>query len=313
MKRRLFIKSSLSASFGTLLVPPNTLLDTLYFNKVEEIQVVDTHMHLWDLQKLNYPWLENQSEPLNKNYLVSDYQKATEDIPIKKIVFVESARLDKQYLEEVDWVVGLSKIEPRIQGIVAFLPLEKGMDVMPEIETLLERKIVKGIRHGVNKELLGNYNFQSNIQLISRYQLSFDLNISPAVVPDALPLIRKCPDTVFILDHLCNPNIKDQELGSWKAHLKNLAEMDNVYCKISGLITKADIVSWKPEDLKPYIDHALETFGPERLMFGSDWPVVLKAGSYQNWFSSLLQMLAELTPKENKQVFCGTAEEIYRL
>lgn len=312
MKRRLFLKSGLSAGLGTILVPGNALYPVSSLME-EDIPVIDTHMHLWDLQKMHYPWLENQSAPLNKNFMVSDYQLATHDIPIKKMVFVESARLEEQYLEEVDWVINQSKKETRIHGIVAYLPLEKGQDLTPKIENLLERRMVKGIRRGVNKEILGDSKFKTGLQLLSRYQLSFDLNMAPAQVPEALSLIRQCPDTIFILDHLVNPNIIDQELGIWKVHLKKLAEMKNVYCKISGLITKAHLLSWIPEDLSPYVHHALETFGPERLMFGSDWPVVLRAGSLQDWFSTLTKMLEELSPEEKMQVFSSTAEQVYRL
>jgi L-fuconolactonase len=312
MKRRLFLKSGLSAGLGTILVPEYAL-PRISSVLEDDIPIIDTHMHLWDLQKMHYPWLENQRAPLNKNFLVSDYQQATRNIPIKKMVFVESARLESQYLEEVDWVVDLAKIEPKIQGIVAYLPIEKGQDVTPQIEILLERKLVKGIRHGVNKELLGDSKFQTGLQLLSRYQLSFDLNITTTQIPGAIKLIRQCPDTVFILDHLGNPNIKDQELSIWKSHMKELAEMNNVSCKISGLITKADLLSWKHEDIRPYILHALETFGPKRLMFGSDWPVVLRAGSYQDWFLTLQMVLEELSPEEKMQVFYNTAEKVYRL
>lgn len=313
MQRRQFLKASVLTSLGSYMAPSDMLAKGVCNSLKKEIPIIDTHMHLWDLQKLHYPWLEGRDSPLSRNFLVSDYRKATEGCQIRKTVFVECGRSADQYLEEVDWVVSLSREEPRIQGMVAYLPVEKGQKVIPEIEKLTARKIVKGIRHGVNKELISNPKFVQGLQLLPDYNLSFDLNISPSLMPDAIALIRQCPKTLFILDHLCNPNIKEKEISTWKTHLSELAKMDHVYCKISGIITKADPQNWTPDDLRPYVHYALETFGTDRVMFGGDWPVVLLAGSYKDWLSALQSITNDLSEEEKKRLFYLNAEKIYRL
>ena len=313
MHRRHFLRKSIITVLGSNLafsgLPPGGTDRRLQQN----ISIIDTHVHLWDLEKLQYPWLENRKSPLSRNFLTPDYRKATEGCPIEKMVFVECGRSADQYLEEVDWVVAQSRLEPRIQGMVAYLPIEKGNKVIPEIEQLTARKIVRGIRHGVNKELMANREFIQGLQLLPHHNLSFDLNISSSLMPEAISMIRQCPDTSFILDHLGNPNIKEKEINPWKKYLSQLAGIENVYVKLSGIITKADPKNWKPDDLRPYVDHALEAFGTNRIMYGGDWPVVLLAGSYKDWLSALRQIINELSEDEKKRLFYGNAEKIYRL
>ena len=311
MHRRQFLKASVLSGLGSNLVPLDRW--AVATSLKENIPIIDTHMHLWDLQKLHYPWLEGQGLPLEQNFLVVDYQRATQDCSVRKAVFVECGRVPEQYLEEVDWVVGLSRAEPRIQGIVAYLPIEKGQKVMPELETLVTRTLVKGIRRGVNEALMHHPQFVQGLQLLPDYNLSFDLNMAPPLMPEALTLVRQCPDTIFILDHLCNPNIREKELSPWKAHLSALAKMENVYCKLSGIITKADLQQWTADDLHPYVLHALEAFGADRVMFGGDWPVVLRAGSYRQWLSALQQITEELSEDEKRRLFYRNAEKVYRL
>lgn len=310
MHRRQFLKASVLSGLGSHLAP---LEKFAVGPSSEDIPIIDTHMHLWDLQKLHYPWLEGQGLPLEQNFLVADYQQATQDCSVRKAVFVECGRAAEQYLEEVDWVIELSREESRIQGIVSYLPVEKGERVIPEIETLVSRPLVKGIRRGVNKTLMHDSQFIRGLKLLPGYQLSFDLNVASPLMPEAIALVRQCPDTLFILDHLCNPNVKEKELSPWKAQLSALAKMENVYCKVSGIITKADRQQWTPDDVRPYVLHALETFGVDRVMFGGDWPVVLRAGSYRQWLSALQQITDDLSKDEKRRLFYRNAEQVYRL
>ena len=253
------------AGLGSPLTSLNTLAGGL---SSDAIPIIDTHMHLWDLQKLRYSWLENQGPPLEQNFLVEDYQEATQDCLVKKAVFVECGVASEQYLEEVDWVVGLAQHMPQLQGIVAQAPLEEGPRVAPKLEKLVTRPLVKGIRRGVNKELIRDPQFVAGLRLLPKYQLSFDLITSPTLLPEAAALVRQCPQTIFVLDHLGNPNIKENVLGPWKMSLNALAQRPNVYCKLSGIITKADLKHWTPDDLRPYVLHALEAFGADRVLFG---------------------------------------------
>ncbi|CAN5376661.1 amidohydrolase [soil metagenome] len=312
MQRRHFLQTSFTKGLGILLAP-NLLKGNLTPDfHLDQVEIIDTHLHLWDLQKLHYPWLENRNSPISRNFLISDFKEATEKLLVKKMVFVECGRAPEQYLQEVDWVIEKSKEDKRIKGMVAFLPLEKGQKIIPEMEELITRSIVRGIRCGVNKEVIENADFIKGLQLLPKYHLCFDLNVSPALLPQAISLVKKCPDTTFILDHLANPNIKDNEFSFWKNNITRLAELENVKCKVSGIITKA-APDWKPDDLKPYVDYALQVFSINRVMFGGDWPVVLLAGSYKDWYSALVSVVSGLNPDEKKKLFYANAERFYRI
>ena len=313
MQRRAFIKTGLLTGMGSCMAAPGAFASFQQWLPDVSIPVTDTHMHIWDLEKLHYPWLEERTSPISKNFLITDYQQATEGCHIEKMVFVECGRAPGQYLEEVDWVIEQSGKDPRIQGIVAYLPIEKGEGGVPELETLVSRKMVRGIRHGFNKELAGNSDFVQGLQLLPQYNLSFDLNITPPLMPDAIAVVRQCPDTTFILDHLCNPNIRDKEMEDWKKYLIQLAALENTYCKVSGLITKADREHWTADDIRPYVLFAMETFGIDRVLFGGDWPVVLLAGSYQDWLAALQSIAADFSKNEQKKLFSRNAEKVYRL
>lgn len=313
MQRREFIKASALAGVGSCMSSYDILAKATLFSEENSIPVTDTHMHIWDLEKLHYPWLEERTSPISKDFLISDYQQATEGCNVQKMVFVECARIAEQYLEEVDWVIEQSGKDPRIQGIVAYLSVEKGKGAVGDMEMLVSRKMVKGIRHGFNKELAGNADFVQGLRLLPQYDLSFDLNITPPLMPEAISLVQQCPDTTFILDHLCNPNIKDREIEDWKKQLQQLAALENTYLKVSGIITKADRESWTVDDLRPYVLFALETFGIDRVVFGGDWPVVTLAGSFKDWLTALQSIVTDFSKKEQKKLFSLNAEKVYKL
>jgi L-fuconolactonase len=313
MQRREFIKAGALASVGSCMSACDTLAKSALSTEGNTIAVTDTHMHLWDLEQLHYPWLEERTSPISKNFLVTDYQQATAECKVEKMVFVECGRAPEQYLEEVDWVIKQADKDPRIQGIVAYLPIEKGKAIVPEMETLVSRKMVKGIRHGFNKDLAADPDFVQGLQLLPQYNLSFDLNISPSVMAEGVGVVQQCPDTTFILDHLCNPNVKDKEIDIWKNYLTQLAVLENTYCKVSGIITKANRESWTADDIRPYVLFAIETFGINRVVFGGDWPVVLLAGSYKDWLTTLQGIVADFSIKEQKKLFSLNAEKVYRL
>lgn len=259
---------------------------------------------------MEYPWL---SPPLDRDFLPADYRQATVGLPISKMVFVECGRIPEQYLKEVDWVVEQTKIDPRIKGMVAYFPLENGNKSQSDFEKMLERGIVRSIRRGVTAELMQSKSFLEGVALMDRFGLNYDLNISPAQMGDALGFVRKFPNIQFILNHICNPSIRSGEMEPWKKYMKLFAELDHVTCKISGMITKADPISWDISDLRPYSGHVLEVFSPDRMVFGGDWPVVTRAGTYQQWMSVFLNVTDSLSLAERNKVYHENAERIYRI
>ncbi|HSI75470.1 MAG TPA: amidohydrolase family protein [Lunatimonas sp.] len=308
MDKRSFIKTCLVGGLAVSAFP-RSLVGAVGKND-SFIPIVDTHLHLWDRGLMEYPWL---SPPLDRNFLPSDYKEATDGLPISKMVFVECGRIPEQYLVEIDWVVQQAKIDPRIMGMVAYFPLEKGNKGQADLEQLLERKIVRSIRRGVNAELMKDRSFLEGVALMDRFGLNYDLNISPPQMEDALVFVRKFPNIQFILNHICNPSIKDGEWESWKKGMTLFAELDHVTCKISGMITKTDPAHWEISDLKPYADHILEVFSPDKMVFGGDWPVVTRAGTFKQWMSAFLELTVDLTVAEKEKIYHENAERIYRI
>lgn len=278
--------------------------------------VIDSHIHLWDMNYLQYPWLADLPK-LQKSFLTGDYENACGGIPVEKMVFIQCECDPSQYFDEVQWVNKLADDSSKLQGIVAWAPLEKGGAVEEKLEKLSSFNRVKGIRRIIqyedDLEFCLKSGFIAGVNLLSKYQMSFDICISHIHLENAIKMVEQCPKVQFVLDHIAKPNIKDQNMDPWRNNIKKLASFQNVFCKISGFVTEADLEHWKKDDLQPYFNHVLESFGPQRLMFGSDWPVVTLASSYQRWVETLLEMMAELSKNEQKLILYDNALKFYRL
>jgi len=282
---------------------------------MEKFPIVDTHVHLWHPKQLRYPWLK-QVPTLNKPYLLNDYSAAHENLEIESIVFVQCDTHPDDGLKETAWVTSLAAVEPRIRGIVAWAPLEEGRQVEPFIEKLAEDTLVKGIRRLIQGESVDfciQPNFVNGVKTLARYGLSFDLCIFHPQLANAIRLVEQCPNVQFILDHIGKPDIKNQLFEPWKQEIKTLSEFPDVYCKISGLVTEADHENWTAVDLHPYIEHVIECFGFDRVIYGSDWPVSTLASDYPRWVQTLLDAVSGCTPEELKKLFHDNAIKFYKL
>lgn len=282
---------------------------------MEKFPIVDTHVHLWHPKQLRYPWLR-QVPTLNRPYLLKDYSAAHENLEIESIVFVQCDTHPDDGLKETSWVTSLAAIDPRIQGIVAWAPLEEGKQVAPFVEKLAEEGLVKGIRRLIQGESVDfciQPNFVNGVKTLARYGLSFDICIFHPQLANAIQLVEQCPNVQFILDHIGKPDIKNQLFEPWKQEIKALADFPNVYCKISGLVTEADHEAWTPTDLQPYIEHVINCFGFDRVIYGSDWPVSTLASDYTRWVQTLQNAVSGCTPEEMKKLFHDNAIKFYRL
>jgi L-fuconolactonase len=174
-----------------------------------------------------------------------------------------------------------------------------------------------GIRHQVHDEpdpdWLGRADVRAGIATVGAAGLAYDLLLRPEHLPAAVAVARALPDVRFVVDHLAKPPIASGRLEPWASRMRPLGELDNAWCKISGMVTEADPMRWRPADLQPFVDSVLDAFGPGRLLFGSDWPVCLLAGSYEVVFDASVATLRGLTATEHEAVFGGTAREVYRL
>ena len=278
--------------------------------------IVDSHVHLWDPQQLRYRWLDG-NEQLNRRQLVADYRRACGAVDVAKLVFVQCDCVPEQALAEAEWVSGLAREEPRLRAIVARASLETGDAVAAHLEKLAALPLVKGVRRLIQGEADPEFcvrpEFVRGVQRLHAHGLSFDLCLTHPQLAAAIRLVRQCPDVRFVLDHVGKPDIKAGQRDPWRAELRELAQCENVWCKLSGMATEADHAKWQPAELRPYIDHALACFGFDRVMFGGDWPVSTLATDYPRWVATVDDALRGCSEAEWRKVYVENAEAFYRV
>jgi len=284
---------------------------------VPEFPIVDTHLHLWDPSRLQYPWLA-QVPKIAGSHLIDDYHRACGSTDVAKMVFVQCECERSQYMDELAWVTETAKKDPRIEGIVPWAPLERGDAAREDLDHIVENKLVKGIRRIIQHEPDGNAfarqpEFIRGVQLLAEYGLIFDLCVGHIHMQATIELVRQCPHTRFILDHIGKPDIRNHVMEPWRTHMRELSKCPNVWCKMSGLATEADFDHWAPEDLDPYIDHTLACFGFERTMFGGDWPVATLATDYPRWVRTLDTAIAGASDADRHRLYVDNAVAFYGL
>jgi L-fuconolactonase len=281
-----------------------------------DFPIIDSHIHLLDQKRFVYSWAAG-APALKRDWSVDDLAAAAKPFEIEGLVFVEVDVDTPQHLDEADWVEGLSKRDRRVMGSVVCLPMERGAAIEPEMARVAKLDTVKGVRRLIQNQPDPDYvlkpAFLAATRLLPKYGLSFDLCIFHAQFPNTLAMVRQCPEVSFVLDHIGKPGIKDGLIDPWRAHIRELAALPNVMCKLSGVTTEADHRTWTREQLRPYIDHVVEAFGPDRILYGGDWPVSELAGGYLPWLSALDWATAHFSPAEKRKLFRDNAIRTYRL
>jgi L-fuconolactonase len=278
--------------------------------------IVDAHVHFWNPDRLNYPWLV-RFPALSRPFLPDDYATATKAAGVDKMIFVESGCESAQSLEEAGWITELAAGEPRLKGMVAQAPVELGAGVINELTALAKNPLVKGIRRNIQAETDPSFclqpDFIAGVRALAEYHFTFDLCIIPPQLPAVIQLVQRCPEVFFILDHCGKPAIRDRALDPWRQHLRQLAALPNAACKISGLVTEAMPGQCGPTELKPYVTHALECFGFDRVLFGGDWPVCELAAPYETSLAALESIIAHEPQAAMDKLFRVNAERIYHV
>lgn len=277
--------------------------------------IVDSHVHLWNPNPFRYAWLD-ALPALNRAMSSVELKAASDSTSVQKFIFVECGCDPSQCAAEVDWVVTLAEQEPRLKGIVAHAPLEKGLAASADLELLAARPLVKGIRRNLQAEKNDFWNqsgLQEGLKLLPAFNFTFDLCVRADQLPLARELVQQLPEVTFVLDHFGKPAVRDGNFKPWARDLQALAKLPNVACKISGLTTEADWSHWKAANLAPYFEHALACFGPSRVLFGSDWPVATLATTYEVWIETVMKLVSGISESEMKQLFQTNAERIYRV
>jgi L-fuconolactonase len=277
--------------------------------------ITDSHLHLWDNRNLNYPWL-NQVPSLNQPFLLTELLEATKSLHVESFVFVQAGCDPAQALAEAIWVSDLARKDSRIHGIVAYAALETGNNVRAHLAALKNLTLVKGVRRNLQSDDVDfclQPSFIEGVQALAEFDFSFDLSVYAHQLPIVSQLVQRCPQIKFVLDHMGKPNIAAKELKSWQDDIRTLAAFPNVWCKISGLVSEAQHHIWRSEDLKPYVYHAVNEFGFDRVMFGSDWPTINLASSYSHWAHTLHDLLSHASSDDLQKLFYDNAWRFYEL
>ncbi|MDD2437091.1 MAG: amidohydrolase family protein [Massilibacteroides sp.] len=274
--------------------------------------IIDTHHHLWNYDPIEFDWIDEDMISISKSFLPADLQSTLDGTGVTGVISVQA----RQKIEETEWLLSLTAENEWMKGIVGWLPLA-AENISELLQKYSTNKWMKGLRHVVQAEpdpefILGKA-FNRGVSLLKNYNLVYDVLIFQHQLPATIRFVDLHPDQLFVLDHIGKPRIKTHELEPWASNLKMLAERENVYCKISGMVTEAEYKKWSPTQLKPYFDIVLEAFSPSRLLFGSDWPVCLVATTYADWVQLVKQFLSDLSIHEQEQILYKNAMTTYRI
>jgi len=273
-------------------------------------QCIDAHHHLWKYVASEHPWMTKEMNVLQRDFLPEDLS-ALAAAGVTGTIVVEATRT----LAETAWLINVAEHEDFIQGVVGWIPV-----TAPNVDTYLEPLAhhlkLKGLRHAIHDEPDDEFvlrsDFNRGIDRLAGYGLSFDLLIFEKHLPQTIKFVDLHPNQIFILDHIAKPRIRERSISPWKDYISELARRRNVYCKLSGLVTETNWQSWAEDELRPYIDVVLSAFGPQRLMYGSDWPVMLLAGDYVQWYDVVTTTISKLSKTEQDRIMGGTAIEVSR-
>jgi len=276
--------------------------------------IIDAHHHFWKYTAAEYGWISPQMSVLRRDFLPGDLLAETQSAGVDGVVSVQA----RQTLEETGWLLDLAEQEEfagLIRGVVGWVPLISP-DIDADLERFAGRPKLRGVRHVLQDEpaeFMLRDDFDRGVGRLHRLGLRYDILIFERQLPAAIELVDRHPNQVFVLDHVAKPRIREGIVLPWRQRMLELGRRPNVYCKISGMVTEADHQAWAVEQLEPYLQTALEAFGPGRLMIGSDWPVCLLACDYRRWIGIVGDFAARLSAAERKRLLSETAIEAYGL
>jgi len=271
--------------------------------------VIDSHVHFWKYNKKDLPWIDGNMKILQKNYLPSDIELTLKRNNVDGCIALQAApsELETRFLAE------LANTHPYVKGVIGWTDL-RADDVEKKLAELKAYPAIAGIRHIVQDEaddFLYDEKFRAGISMLKEFGFTYDILIYPRQISAAVDFVKMFPGQTFILDHCAKPDIDKKEMDQWRKGITDLAMFPNVSCKVSGLITEADWKNWSPADFYPYLDVVFEAFGIQRVMFGSDWPVMLLSGIYVQWKSLLEKYMERFLPEDRDQFFGLNAVRTY--
>jgi L-fuconolactonase len=272
---------------------------------------IDTHIHFWQYQKEKDDWITDDMKILQQDYLPETVASSLRHNGIDGCVAVQASQSEL----ETHFLVELSKTHSIIKGVVGWVDLQND-NINERLEYFAQYNIIKGWRHvvqGEQDDFLLRENFQRGIRALQPYNYTYDILIYHHQLKPALEFVSKFPEQPFIIDHCAKPDIANRKIDEWKTLIKEMAKHPNVNCKVSGLFTEAKWKEWSAGDFYPYLDVVFDAFGTERIMFGSDWPVILLSGIYVQWKSLIEKYMEHFSEEEKEKVFGLNAINFYKL
>ncbi|ETT52684.1 amidohydrolase family protein [Paenibacillus sp. FSL H7-689] len=273
---------------------------------------LDAHQHFWEYNVAEYGWIGEEMKTIRQSFLPEDLEPLLVQSGLDGCIAVQA----RQSLTETEWLLQLADRHECIKGVVGWVDLCSD-EVRNQLELFASNPYLKGVRHVIQDEPDLKYvlreDFQRGISLLKKYDLAYDLLVSKEQLPYAVELVKTFPEQRFVLDHLAKPDIKSGIISPWKEALESLAAQPNAYCKLSGMVTEADWANWTPKDFTAYLNIAIEAFGAERLMFGSDWPVSNVSATYSEVYGLIMSHINALPISDQQMIFGGTCAAFYQI
>jgi L-fuconolactonase len=276
------------------------------------VKRIDAHQHFWKFNPIRDSWITDEMAVIKKDFFPDDLKSVLQQNGFDGCVAVQASQSE----EETDFLILLSRQHDFIKGVVGWVDLQ-APDITDRLDQYKSFPVLKGFRHVLQgepqRDLMLNPNFKKGIAALQQYDFTYDILIFPDQLKFSTDLVASFPEQKFVIDHIAKPYIKRKEIDGWKKDIEKIAKHENVYCKISGMVTEADWKTWKKEDFKPYLDAVVDAFGANRILFGSDWPVCLVAASYEKMLEIVNEYFAAFSNEEQQQFFGLNAIRFYNL
>lgn len=279
--------------------------------KRNKMMKIDSHQHFWHYNTKDYGWIDDSMRVIQKDFLPEDLEPILQKNNYDGCVLVQVNQTE----EENHYFLKFAELYDFIKGVVGWIDL-KADNLGERLQYFQQFEKLKGFRHIVQGEPVGfmqNEGFKRGLKLLPKYNFTYDILVFPKQLKDTLAIVRECTENKFVIDHIAKPEIKDKKITQWANYMAQIAQYENVYCKVSGMVTEANWQNWKKEDFYIYLDYILEYFGVERIMYGSDWPVCLVAASYEQQLEIVESYFSKLSSTEKDLIFGKNAVKFYNL
>ena len=272
---------------------------------------IDAHQHFWKFDPVRDSWIDENMQKIQRDFLPEDLLPLLQENQFSGCVAVQASQSE----DETNFLINLAAKNDFIKGVVGWVDL-RDVIIEERLKYFSSNKIIKGFRHvvqGESDDFMLRKDFQNGIAALKQFNYTYDILIFHRQLPAAISLANQFPDQPFVIDHIAKPDIKSGDISSWKKGIVEIAKAENVWCKISGMVTEADWKNWKTDDLKPYLDVVFENFSADKLMFGSDWPVCNVASDYTEVVKTLEDYISQLSLPNQNKIWYKNASSFYKL